>query len=213
MASHTYFHRGLASWSRRFDAGRTLSVTGAVGYDAPFGLGVQYGTVPTSIDEHSFSYILRALGRWPVNKTVRLDGGVDFEGNRFVIDRLGSPAAVTDPVSGLGSAGVGANGGFAGSASGYTADHLILYTNYVAPFATATVALFDRRLTVTPQFRLQVMTFTGYQGTPDAFSHTYVSPEPRLALRYQVSPRWVAKGGGGPLRTAAGRHGVFPSLR
>ena len=90
VASHTYFHRGSPA-GLRFDAGRTLSVTAAVGYDAPFGLGVQYGTVPTSIDEHSFSYILRALGRWPVSKTVRLDGGVDFEGNRFVIDRLGSP--------------------------------------------------------------------------------------------------------------------------
>ena len=41
------------------------------------------------------------------------------------------------------------------------------------------------------------MAFTGYQGTPDAFSRAYVSPEPRLAVRYQVSPRWVVKAGAG----------------
>jgi hypothetical protein len=57
----------------------------------------------------------------------------------------------------------------------------------VAPFVSGTFALFGRRLTVTPQFRLQVLTFAGYLGTPASFSRGFVSPEPRLALRYQVS--------------------------
>jgi hypothetical protein len=39
-----------------------------------------------------------------------------------------------------------------------------------------------------------VLTFAGYQGTPDEFTHAYVSPEPRLSARYQLTPRLFAKG-------------------
>jgi TonB family protein len=189
--SHTLFHRAVLSWAHRFDRGRTLSVTSSVGYDAPFGLGVAFGQTPSSLDERGFAYATRAVGRWPITSTLRLDGGVDFEGNRWQVDRAGSPAMVTDLVGGTGAGGLGANGGFSGAASGYAIDSLTLYTNNVAPFVTATLALFDHRLTVTPQFRLQVMTFAGYQGMPASFARGFVSPEPRLALRYQL-PRHVA---------------------
>jgi TonB family protein len=192
--SHTFFHRAVLSWAHRFDRGRTLSVTSSVGYDAPFGLGVAFGQTPTSLDERAFAYATRALGRWPITSTLRLDGGVDFEGDRWQIDRAGSPSAVTDLVGGTGAGGLGASGGFSGAGSGYAIDDLTLYTNHVAPFVTATWALFDRRLTVTPQFRLQVMTFAGYQGTPASFDRAFVSPEPRLALRYQLNSRLALKG-------------------
>ncbi|HVV53185.1 MAG TPA: TonB family protein [Polyangia bacterium] len=191
--SHIYFHRAVADWSHRFDRGRTLSVTSSVGYDAPFGFGVSFGQIPTSIDEHALAYATRAVGRWPLGETLRLDGGVDFEGDRWAIARSGSPAAVTDLTGGAGAGGLGANGGFGGSASGFATDDLTLYTNHVAPFVSATWSPFDR-LTVTPQFRLQVMTFAGYQGTPAAFARGFVSPEPRLALRYRLTARVALKG-------------------
>ncbi|HXJ21114.1 MAG TPA: TonB family protein [Polyangia bacterium] len=194
VASHTYFHRLAGEWARRFDQGRTLSVVASLGYDAPFGLGVQYGTVPTTIQERSLNYNTRAIGRWPLGDLLRLDGGVDFEGNRWVVDRTGSPFTVTDVVSGTSNQGVGSNGGFSGTGSGYTTDHLILYTNHVAPFAGVTLSLIGKRLTIVPQFRLQVMTFLGYQGTPEAFARGYVSPEPRLTVRYQLTPRWAVRG-------------------
>jgi TonB family protein len=192
--SHTYFHRAVLSWSHRFDRGRTLSVTSSVGYDAPFGLGVAFGQTPTSLDEHAFAYAIRALGRLPITGALRLNGGVDFEGDRWQVNRAGSPGAVTDLVGGTGAGGLGANGGFSGAGSGYSVDDLTLYTNHVAPFVTATLAFFERRLTVTPQFRLQVMTFAGYQGTPASFDRAFVSPEPRLAVRYQLTPRVALKG-------------------
>ena len=192
--SHTFFHRAVLSWAHRFERGRTLSVTSSVGYDAPFGLGVAFGQTPSSLDERAFAYATRAVGRWPITSTLRLDGGVDFEGNRWQVDRAGSPSMVTDLVGGTGAGGLGANGGFSGSASGYAIDNLTLYTNNVAPFVTATLALFDHRLTITPQFRLQVMTFAGYQGTPASFARGFVSPEPRLALRYQLTTRVALKG-------------------
>ena len=192
--SHTFFHRAVLNWAHRFDHGRTLSVTSSVGYDAPFGLGVAFGQTPTSLDERAFAYATRALFRWPVTSTLRLDGGLDFEGDRWQVNRAGSPGAVTDLVGGTGAGGLGANGGFSGAGSGYAVDDLTLYTNHVAPFVTATLALFDHRLTVTPQFRLQVMTFAGYQGTPASFDRAFVSPEPRLALRYQLTPHVALKG-------------------
>ena len=182
-------------------AGRTASIAGgrspvtsSVGYDAPFGLGVAFGQTPTSLDERAFAYATRAVGRWPITSTLRLDGGVDFEGDRWQVDRAGSPAAVTDLVGGTGAGGLGANGGFSGAGSGYAIDNLTLYTNNIAPFVTATLAFFGGRFTVTPQFRLQVMTFAGYQGTPASFDRGFVSPEPRLALRYQLTPRVALKG-------------------
>ena len=192
--SHTFFHRALLSWAHRFDRGRTLTVTSSVGYDAPFGLGVAFGQTPTSLSERTFAYATRAVLRWPVTSTLRLDGGVDFEGNRWQVNRAGSPAAVTDLVSGTGAGGLGSNGGFSGAGSGYAIDDLTLYTNNIAPFVTATLAFFGRRFTVTPQFRLQVMTFAGYQGMPASFARAFVSPEPRLALRYQLTPRVALKG-------------------
>ncbi len=194
VASHTYFHRLAGEWVRRFDKGRTLSVVASVGYDAPFGLGVDYGQVPTTISEHALNYATRALGRWPLNDLVRLDAGVDFEGNRWVIDRTGSPFTVTDVVSGTSTQGIGSNGGFSGAGSGYTSDHLVLYTNHVAPFGGVTLSLIGKRLTITPQLRVQVMTFVGYQGTPEAFERGYVSPEPRVTVRYQLTRRWAVRG-------------------
>jgi len=194
VASHIYFHRAVADWSHRFDGGRTATVIASAGYDAPFGFGVTYGQVPSTLQERAFTYAVRAFGRLPVAATLRFDGGVDFEGNRWTVARAGSPAATTDIVGGAGAGGLGANGGFGGGTSGYASDDLTLFTNHVAPFATATWALFDRRLTITPQFRLQVMTFAGYQGTPAAFARGFVSPEPRLAVRYQITGGLAVKG-------------------
>ncbi len=194
VGSHVYFHRAVADWSHRFDGGRSLTVIASAGADAPFGLGVTYGQVPTSLDEHAFTYALRAFGRLPVAATLRFDGGIDFEGNRWSLTRSGSPAATTDIVGGSAAGGLGANGGFGGGASGFASDALTLFTNHVAPYATATWTLFNRRVTVTPQFRLQVMTFAGYQGTPAAFARGFVSPEPRLAVRYQIRQGLAVKG-------------------
>src|SRR6185312_1191549 len=101
-------------WSHRFEGGRTATVIASVGYDAPFGLGVAYGQVPSALDEHGFTYAVRAFGRLPVADTLRVDGGVDFEGNRWTVTRAGSPTATTDIVGGSGAGGLGANGGFGG---------------------------------------------------------------------------------------------------
>ena len=60
-------------------------------------------------------------------------------------------------------------------------DDLTLYANHVAPFVAATFSLFGKRLTIIPQFRLQISTLRRLSGHAGRFSHTYVSPEPAAA--------------------------------
>jgi hypothetical protein len=80
-----------------------------------------------------------------------------------------------------------------GSVSGFSSDHLVLYENAVAPSVVANWSTPGKRLMIVPQFRLQVMNFSGYHGQAAEFSHTYVSPEPRLLVRLAVTPTVAVK--------------------
>jgi TonB family protein len=195
--SHIYYHRGIASWMHRLQNGGTLSLTSSVGYDVPFQLGVQYGSIPTSIDARSLGYSMRALAQLPVADWLRIDAGVEYEGSRFAQDHSGAAQPPTGAASGGDSASGQNQGSFGRTQSGYASDSMTVFTNHVAPFVSAPMSFFDKRLTVTPQFRLQLLDFAGYLGTPDSFSHAYVSPEPRLALRYRLTPRLSLKAAAG----------------
>ena len=63
---------------------------------------------------------------------------------------------------------------------------MTLYANHIAPFVATKLTLFGERLTLTPQLRAQVTTFSGYPGTADAFSHAYVRPNPRMSAALQA---------------------------
>ena len=191
--SHTYFHRGSVVWTHRLARGGTFTSVSWVGYDVPAGLGVDFGTVPTALDQHSFGYGERAVVRLPIGDTLRLDGGIDFEGQRFVQDRVGSSSLNVDPAAAAGGAATNPGARVSGQVSGFSSDNLTLYENNVAPFVTATFAALRKRLTLTPQLRLQIMTFAGYLGSPSSFSHAYVSPEPRFAARFALTTRLALK--------------------
>jgi hypothetical protein len=194
-ASHIYFHRGIVSWLRRLGNGGTFSTTASVGYDVPFQLGIQFGDIPTSIDARTLEYSLRSAVRLPVSDWLRLDAGIDYEGNRFVQNRSGVASPPIGGATGASTGGFGEqSGSFGGMQSGYAADALTVYTNHFAPYVAANITLFDKRLTITPQFRFQVLTFLGNPGAPGAFSHAYASPEPRLALRYRLTQHVWLKG-------------------
>jgi TonB family protein len=197
IGSHSYFHRAIVDWTHRFAPRGTLSLTGSLGYDVPMGLGVEFGQAATSIDQHALSYTLRAVASWPFTEALRVSGGVDFEGQRFTLDRSGPTSVVVDPAAAAGSAGMGSSAGFDAQGSGYATDHLALYGNAVAPFVTSTISVWSRRLTLTPQFRLQIFTFAANPGSPDAVTKAFVSPEPRVMLRVRISARVVIKGAAG----------------
>lgn len=205
VQSHTLFHRGIVAWQHRFERGATFSLTSSLGFDVPFQVGLQLGNTPTSVDATTLEYTLRAVARVPLASWLRLDAGLDFEGDRHRIDRM---ASVPRPDSG--SALPGQNLGIGRSSSGYATEAFTLLANHAAPFVAANVTLLERRLTITPQLRLQVFTFRGESNQSPAASHSYLAPEPRLSLRYQVNQRWAVKGALGLYHQAPDAQALSP---
>jgi hypothetical protein len=179
--SHNYYHRILARWVHRFPGRETLTITPSIGYDVPFQVAATLGNQPFNVDAEMLSYALRATARVPLTKWLRIDAGLDFEGTRNTLGALvparGQPREGDPPGFGL--------------TGGILRDNTVLYIHNTAPFVSLDFSFFDKKLSISPQFRLDVYSIAGYLGTPDAYSHTYVEPEPRLALRYQIRP-WVA---------------------
>jgi TonB family protein len=184
--THTFFHRLLANWTHRFGKA-TLNVVPWVGYDTPFNFNGQFGNTTISFDTKNANYGLRSVARIPLSNLLRLDAGLDFEGTSWDMSALVPVTAAPREGDAPGMRGP----------SGQVSDATTDYFNHVAPYVALVFSLVGKKLTITPGFRLDVYTFTGYRGTPDEFSYAYVNPEPRLALRYQLR-RWVA------LKAAAG---------
>jgi TonB family protein len=177
--SHTYYHRVLARWLHRFAGGGTLTVTPSVGYDVPFAFKATIGNTLVSVDAGTFEYNLRATFRQPIGRRLRLDAGVDFEGNRWNI-------SVNGPQRGMPREG-DRGGGFGG---GFAFDKETLDALTLAPFVALNISPLPGLL-ITPQLRLELYDFRGYQRSPSAFDHLYVLPEPRVTARYQID-KWVA---------------------
>jgi TonB family protein len=177
--SHTFYHRALVRWQHRFGKIATLTVTPSFGYDVPFQFKATIGNINLSVDAETLEYSLRSAARINVFPWMRLDVGIDYEGNRWSLGALAPSAAMPRE---------GGGGGFAG---GFANDALVLYTNDIAPFVALNFSLFHHKLTITPQIRFELLSATGYNGTPYEFSHVQFVPEPRLAARYQIT-KWMA---------------------
>ncbi|MDB4970273.1 MAG: TonB family protein / TonB-dependent receptor, partial [Myxococcales bacterium] len=186
FVQHTYYHRGLLRWLHRFDGGASLSVTPSVGYDVPYNLTTTYGNNNSyGNDNHQLGYSLRALYRTPLGRRLKLDAGVDYEGTRFTLDARQNPSGLYRE---------GDTGGFFGYSApdvthGVAIDHLVVFTNHVAPFVALTITLFDGRLVVMPQLRVDVMNFQGQSAGAPSFSSSAALVEPRLAGRVKLSSR------------------------
>lgn len=176
--SHTYYHRLLARWLHRFAGRGTLTVTPSVGYDVPFAFSGAFGNTRVEVSAGTLEYSLRSVFRQPLGRRLRLDLGLDFEGNRWYL-------SVNGPASGMPREGD--RGGFGG---GFAYDRETLDSLTVAPFVALNFSPV-RGLTISPQLRLELYDFRGYQRSPNAFDHFYVLPEPRLSARYQIN-KWVA---------------------
>jgi len=194
-ASHVYFHRGILNWTRRLQGGGVFALNSSIGYDVPLDLGINFGGTATSIDARTLGVSTRAILDVPVRPWLRLFGGVDYEGSRFTQKRSGVARPPVGGASGVGTGGFGEQSGtFDGMQSGFASDDLTVYANQVAPFLIATFSLFGQRLTVTPQIRFQISTFTGYPGEPESFTHTHLTADPRFSLRYKLTTRVALKG-------------------
>ena len=199
FGSHTYYHRGMLSWLHRFASGATWSTVVSAGYDVPF--QVQTGSssaVSSADDAHVFSYTLRSIARIPLSSFLRLDAGVDFEGNLFSVDQT---AAVASAAAGDGNgmlAGFGNGIGMGGmNRGGGGPSTLTVLTNHVAPLVSANFSFLGGRLLLIPQLRLQVFTTIGYPGTASQFSTAFVTADPRFLFRFQAASWITLKAGFG----------------
>ncbi len=171
-----YFHRLLVRWMHRFENGTTLTFTPSAGYDSPVQVDGNFGAVKFHLSTHTIAYNLRAALRIPVEKWLRLDVGLDFEGNADPFDlSFEFPANLRVPLAG----------------GGIAPDGTTLFIVGAAPWAQATFTLLDKRLTITPGIRAQLYHFAGYYTGDHPFQNEYWVFEPRLQARYQIN-KYVA---------------------
>src|SRR5205823_7226661 len=145
----------------------------------PFQFKANFGNTIVAVDAGTFEYNLRATFRQPLGRRLRFDAGLDLEGNRWYL-------SADAPMRGMpreGDSGMGFGGAF-------VFDKLTLDQIAFAPYVALNFTPI-KNLLITPQFRLDVYSFHGYQTTPDAFDKSYVVPEPRLSARYQIN-KWAA---------------------
>jgi TonB family protein len=180
--SHIYYHRALARWTHHFTSRATLSVTASLGYDVPFQFRATAGNFPISVDAETFEYTIRAVARVPLASFVRLDAGLDFEGNRFTL--VGQT-----PVTGAPREGDPGFGNQGGRSAGYVQENLTLNLNQVAPFVSLNFKF--GKWTITPGLRLDIYDWAGYQNSPDAYNFAHALWEPRFQIRYQIA-KWCA---------------------
>lgn len=204
FGSHTYYHRGLLNYLHRFEGGATWSTVASVGYDVPFQVQTVSGSGVTSADDaHVLSYTLRSIARIPIASFLRLDAGVDFEGNAFTVDQRAAQALSASgdgiglPFGGGGGFGIGFGGGFGGGRGAMGPSTLDVLTNHVAPLLSANFSFLSGKLLLIPQFRLQVFNTIGYRGTDYEFRSSFVTADPRFLARWAVAPWMTVKAGFG----------------
>ena len=179
--SHTFYHRALVRWTHRFADRATLTITPSAGYDVPFRVDATIGNTPFQVDARLATYNLRAVARIPVTSWLRLDAGLDFEGERWDIRAL-APAA-GQPREG--DAGMGSLGA-------YTSVDTTFYLHKVGPYAIADFTFLDKKLSIAPQIRLDTYVWSSFR-TGTEYNHGHFQAEPRLQLRYQVHPKVALK--------------------
>lgn len=186
FTQHTYFHRGVMRLQHRFGNGATLLIVPSVAIDLPYQLDVNFGNATYTYANERVGWSVRAQAHVPLSRHLRLDAGIDYEGARYHFDAR------------MNLSGLVREGDVSGDFLGYTQpdrssavaqDHMIFYNNSIAPFVALTITLFQQRLMVMPQLRLESMIFYGYPLTSHRFTSAFLLPEPRLAARFKISSR------------------------
>jgi TonB family protein len=180
--SNIFYHRLIARWTHRIGKA-TVTVTPSLGYDQPFQVNGAFGTTDLKLTARAAPYNLRVVARVPILPQFRLDAGIDFEGARYDIEAkipvAGMPREGDPP-------GLRAGGGTISA-------QLTMWTNHTALYAAGDLSLFNGRLTMVPQLRLDIYTFTGGEGS-GAFTRVMYNLEPRLQFRVRVTPWMSIKG-------------------
>lgn len=194
LSSHIFFHRLLANWTHRFQNGATLQFIPSMGYDQPFQIGGNFGNVPFKIDIRNCPWAIRTVLRMPINSWLRIDTGLDYEGVRIGFSAT-APASGPPREEDSGAQGSGT--------SSFISESGELYQNGIAAFVAGQISLLDKRLLIVPQFRLEIMQWSGYRGRPESYNFAHIMPEPRVNVRFQAT-KWMA------VKAAMGVFNQFP---
>ena len=189
LDTKSYFGRARVRWTHRFSSNTSLMVMPSIGGDT-----VRFGTGDAGIGGNAFKldvltlgYNLRSELRHRVTPWFNITGGVDFEGTRSSFDVVAPNTQPGGTSSGDGQQGGGMGGGATNlSFAGTIKEQSVLHILRTAPYAIARLEFFDKRLSISPQLRLDTTYLRNYDG---AVSRTLVSPEPRLSVALQVLPR------------------------
>jgi len=147
--------------------------------------------VPIHIDARLVSYNLKAVARLPLTRWLRLDTGLDYEGNRWAISALA-------PSTGMPREGDTSPP----NTSAFSSVDQVFYTNAIAPYVLTDFHFWDNKLSIAPQVRLETYQFADYKKGAQ-YDHTYFLVEPRLQMRYDITPKWA-------LTAAIGRYDQRP---
>lgn len=187
----TKFGRVYARYEKKLSTGETITLTPSWGQNHTR-LTNRFGSTPTELTNDANVFGFRGVYRAQPEKWLGVSVGLDVDVTASSLRRAGSvssPAREGD-VRVFGQA----------PSDQVNVDGWHTIVSSIAPFAEADVSLFDEKLHIVPGMRIEPYVISADKATPvsgdvppvgTASQETAI--EPRIALRYQVSPRMLAK--------------------
>ncbi len=191
--THDRYARLFARYQRIFDDGSSFSLVPSIGWDGTTSEAA-FGEVPTALDVGSWRYGLRGGYRRKLDSWITLSLGVDAQGSRTTVDRLGSvnlPPREGDITVFGQPPGAEIN-----------ADHWQTSIVSIAPYAYAELAL--GKLQLTPGIRVEPYVIDGSRLSPMVgnlpaigYRRLDLAFEPRISATYKLGKRAQLRAGAG----------------
>jgi hypothetical protein len=188
----TTFGRIVLAYKKQPSDGSSLVIAPSIGAD-DLSTVSRFGGTPTEIHNQTLAYGVRMGYRGKLAPHVSAIAGLDFEGASSDLNRLG---AVTLPPR---EGDVHVFGQPPGEQVNFDKWTTNLFS--VAPYGQADIGLFEDTLHVVPGIRLDPYVISGSPITPVqgdqppvGYTHETTTIEPRVAVRYQASPKISFKG-------------------
>jgi hypothetical protein len=181
----------MLHYRRQFEDGSSVIVTPSIGVDHQQTVS-RFGGTPTELDNDTTAYGLRAHWRGKVSPTISVLVGTDVEVESSSLSRRGS---VTLPPR---EGDISVFGQQPGDQINVDAWETTIAS--LAPYGQADFAFLDDKLHIVPGVRLEPYLVSGNRVIPVdqdkpsiGFTNEHTAFDPRLAVHYQVSPRFSTK--------------------
>jgi TonB family protein len=185
------FSRVIVRYRRQFEDGSSVLVTPSIGTDHQRSIS-RFGGTPTELDNQGTAYGLRASWRGKVAPSISVLAGLDVEAQTSSLARQGS---VTLPPREGDIYVFGQQPG-----DQINVDNWETTIASLAPYAQMDMAFFGDSLHIVPGIRLEPYLTSGNKIVPveadkpvTGFTKEDTAVDPRIAIRYQVSPKLSTK--------------------